>query len=90
MFFDTHAHVNDKQFDADREAFIESLSRSNITAFTEVAYDIMSSYAAVSLAGKYDRVYAAVGVHPADVDGIANSDMDILGYMYTPTDKGMV
>ena len=78
MFFDTHAHVNDKQFDADREAFIESLSRYNITAFTEVAYDIMSSYAAVSLAGRYDRVYAAVGVHPADVDGIANSDMDIL------------
>ena len=78
MFFDTHAHVNDRQFDADREAFIESLSENNITAFTEVAYDIKSSYAAVSLARKYDRVYAAVGVHPADVDGLIDSDMDVL------------
>ena len=32
----------------------------------------------MSLARKYDRVYAAVGVHPADVDGLIDSDMDVL------------
>ena len=78
MFFDTHAHVNDRQFDEDREAFLQSLSENSIYAFTEVAYDIKSSYAAVSLAEKHDRVYAAVGVHPADVDGLIDDDMDIL------------
>lgn len=78
MFFDTHAHVNDKRFDEDREAFIESLSENNIFAFTEVAYDIKSSYAAVNLAQKHHKVYAAVGVHPSDVDSMVDDDLDIL------------
>lgn len=78
MFFDTHAHVNDKRFDEDRDAFIQSLGDNNIYAFTEVAYDIKSSYAAVSLAEKYDRVYAAVGTHPADSIGMTDDDLYVL------------
>ena len=81
MFFDTHAHVNDKRFDEDREAFIKSLSDYNVSNFVEVAYDIKSSYDAVSLAERFDAVYAAVGVHPSDVDGIVDSDMDVLSHL---------
>lgn len=78
MFFDTHAHVNDKRFDEDRETFINSLSENNIYAFTEVAYDMKSSYGAVELAEKYDRVYAAVGTHPADCDTMTEDALEEL------------
>ena len=68
MFFDTHAHVNDRRFDEDRHRFITSLPEHNICAFAEVGYDVPSSVAAVELAAQYDSVYAVCGVHPADVD----------------------
>lgn len=76
MFFDTHAHVNDSRFDEDRHDFIMSLEQNGICAFTEIGYDIDSSVAAVELAGKYDRVYAAVGVHPSDVGKLDINGLD--------------
>ena len=56
MFFDTHAHVNDRRFDEDRHEFIMSLEDNDIYAFAEGGYDVPSSAEAVALAQKYDRV----------------------------------
>ena len=85
MFFDTHAHVNDRRFDGDRHEFIMSLEQNGICAFTEIGYDTDSSVAAIELANKYNRVYAAVGVHPADVDKLdENGLQQIEKMLYEP------
>ena len=76
MFFDSHAHVNDRRFDQDRHEFIMSLSEHKICAFAEVGYDIPSSREAVWLAQKYDTVYAVTGVHPADVDTLDEQGLE--------------
>ena len=68
MYFDSHAHINDRRFDDDRTELINSLFENEIYAFTEIGYDIESSQRAIELANEYERIYAAVGVHPADVD----------------------
>ena len=78
MFFDTHAHVNDKRFDEDRHDFISSLPQHDICAFAEVGYDVASSAKAVELAEQYERVYAVVGVHPADVDTLDDAGIDTI------------
>ncbi len=83
MFFDTHAHVNDRRFDEDRHEFIMSLKQNQICAFTEIGYDIHSSEAAIELANKYECVYAAVGVHPADVGKLDDTALSKIQQMLT-------
>lgn len=78
MFFDTHAHLNDERFDEDREAFIASLPQNGVDNTCEIGFDIESSKKAAQLAERYDFIYAAVGVHPHDVENLCEDDMDTL------------
>ena len=78
MFFDTHAHLNDERFDGDREAFIASLPQNGVDNTCEIGFDIESSKKAAELAERYDFIYAAVGVHPHDVESLCEDDMDTL------------
>ena len=64
MIFDTHAHYDDEQFDADREELLGSLKEGGVDAVVNVGASLASSRAAVALAGRYSFMYAAAGVHP--------------------------
>lgn len=64
MLFDTHAHYDDERFGGDREALLASMPEKNVGLIVNPGCDIPSSRAAVELAGKFDFVYAAVGIHP--------------------------
>jgi TatD DNase family protein len=75
MLFDTHAHLNDERFDETRKELIESLAENAVGAYCEIGYDIASSKAALELAGKYDFIYAACGVHPHDTQNLTEEDM---------------
>ena len=81
MYFDSHAHINDRRFDDDRSELIKSLFENGIYAFCEIGYDIESSKKAVELANQYERIYAAVGVHPADVDKLDDNGLVIIEKM---------
>ena len=64
MLFDTHAHYDDERFDGDREALLASMPEKNVGLIVNPGCDIPSSRVAAELAGKFDFVYAAVGIHP--------------------------
>ena len=64
MIFDTHAHYDDRKFDADREELIKQLQVSGIGRVVDIGADIDSTRRAVALAKQYDFIYAAAGVHP--------------------------
>ena len=66
MFFDTHAHYDDEQFDPDRDAVLQSLPEQGIGLVVNPGCNLASSRKAVSYAEAYPHVYAAVGVHPSD------------------------
>jgi len=74
--FDTHAHITDSKFDAAIEA--AGFEKDNIDLCLTVGYDMASSYKAVELAGKFDKVYAAVGVHPHSASSFTKSAGDEL------------
>ena len=78
LLFDTHAHLDDKSFDKDRDALIEEIRRSGVTNIMDIGADIESSKKALSIAKKYDFIYAAVGVHPSDVGGMTDEDLDVI------------
>ena len=70
MIFDTHAHLDDRAFDADREALLSQLPSSGVGLLMNPGCSLASSLAAVELAKKYDYVYAAVGSHPDAADEV--------------------
>lgn len=70
MIFDTHAHVDDRAFDADRSALLAQLPAQGIALVMNPGCSLDSSRAAVALAGQYDYLYAAVGSHPDAADEV--------------------
>lgn len=64
--FDTHAHYDDKAFDADRDTLLASLPAQGVERVVCPGCNLSSSRACVALAEKHEHVYAAVGVHPSD------------------------
>lgn len=76
--YDTHAHLNDRMFDIDRDEVIQKIRNSNVGLVNNIAYDIESSHTAIALAEKYDFIYATVGVHPSDVFSMTKQDIDTL------------
>lgn len=67
MYIDTHTHLTDEDY-ADPGAIVADFDRDGIDFAVTVGYDLPSSEAALALAKKYDRVYAAVGIHPHDAE----------------------
>ena len=66
MYFDSHAHLDDRAFNADRDAIFEDLANHGVGLVMNVGCDLTSSLRSVALAHKYPFVYAAVGSHPDD------------------------
>lgn len=70
MIFETHAHYDDESFDEDREQLLCSLPEQGIGRVINVGASIETTKTTLALAAKYDFIYAAVGVHPSDIDGL--------------------
>ncbi len=81
MFFDTHAHLDDKAFDEDRDDVIASLKDFSVTRVLNASSDMPSSERTIALCDKYDFIYGAVGVHPHDAENMKDSDFDTLRNM---------
>jgi TatD DNase family protein len=64
LYFDSHAHLDDRKFNDDRDKLIQKAKTEGIGLIVNPGDDISSSKKAISLADKYDFIYAAVGVHP--------------------------
>lgn len=78
MYFETHAHYDDKQFDEDRDFIINKCKNSGVNYIVNIGADMKSSYESINLAKKYDFVYASVGVHPHEAKTVTEEDYKTL------------
>jgi len=78
VLIDTHAHLDDARYDADREAVMARAREAGVGAFITIGCDLATSRAAVELAARHPGVYAAVGVHPHEVKHIEDGWYDEL------------
>lgn len=78
-WIDTHAHVNDAQFDADREAAIQRAQDAGISTFVEIAESPEMWDAAVALAERYPFVYAGLGIHPHHAHQVGPNEWETVG-----------
>ncbi len=76
MLFDTHAHYDDKRFDPDRDELLASMPENNVGLIMNPGCDLETSLKAVSYAKEYYFVYAAVGIHPENIEDGWESNLD--------------
>ena len=60
---DSHAHVHDRAFDADRDAVVERARAAGIVEIVTVGCDLDDSARAIETARAYG-LKATVGIHP--------------------------
>ena len=76
MIFDTHAHMDDRAFDEDRDELLSRLKQEGIALVMNPGCSLASSQAAVALANQYDYIYAAVGFHPDAADEVNEDTLE--------------
>ena len=76
MLFDTHAHMDDRAFDADRDALLSSLRSQGVGLLMNPGCSLASSRAASELSRKYPFVYAAAGSHPDTADEVDDTVLE--------------
>ena len=64
MFFDTHTHIDQDDFDAIRPEVIERARVAGVAQMVAVGTTADASRNCVALAAEYEGVYAAVGLQP--------------------------
>jgi len=81
MLFDTHCHLYDAAYNADRPAVLERARVAGIGRMLCPATDRQSSEACVELARHYDGIYAAVGIHPQEAGRVQPGDIEAIRRM---------
>jgi TatD DNase family protein len=66
MFVDSHAHLDGKQFDADREQVIARARQAGVQTLVAIGNGDGPEQVdcGIKLAEKYDFIYATLGIHP--------------------------
>ena len=67
---DVHAHILDACFENDLDEVVKRADDSGVRKIICSAYDLSSSQKAVEIANKYEKVYATVGIHPENLEGV--------------------
>lgn len=78
MIFDTHVHLNARQFQEDRDEVIQRAFRKGVKYMTVVGFDRETIPLALKIAEQYETIYAAVGWHPVDAIDMTDQDLNWL------------
>jgi len=91
MYFDTHAHYNDKRYNDDRDELMGELKTAGITHILNVSYSISSVKYTLSMVDKYKStelypsIYTSVGIHPHDVKTMTGDTIkELEGFLKHP------
>jgi TatD DNase family protein len=78
---DSHSHLDDERFDADREAAIERAAAAGVETMLAVGTGAgpPDLEAAIRLAESHPQIYATVGVHPHDASKATRETFERLG-----------
>ena len=80
FFVDSHCHLDDARFDADREEVIERARDAGIRYLLTVSGgsgpdDLASG---IPIAGRYDWIYTTAGIHPHEAKGAETRHFEML------------
>jgi TatD DNase family protein len=76
QLFDTHAHLDQPEFDADRSEVVARSNEAGVADVISIGTTAATSEVCVRLAGEFEGVYAAVGMQPNYIAEAAAGDWD--------------
>jgi len=76
---DSHAHLQEPQFEADLDAVLLAARRAGVTAVVVPGVDATTSQRAAVLAERYEGVFAAVGFHPHEAARLTPAGLEQVG-----------
>jgi len=83
MIIDTHIHLYDPKYREDLKEIIRKAQENGIVKMVVVGFDEESSRAAIELSQRFDFLFAAVGLHPEEVQNNRDADLHWLKIMAT-------
>ena len=81
MFIDSHAHLDMKDFDKDRDFVIKRAADAGITHILTIGIDLSSSIRALQLTRDYDFIFSSIGYHPHTAEKVGTNTLKELGGM---------
>ncbi len=79
--FDTHAHYLKRDFPEDLEEVLNGLAEKNVERILAVGCNLEASEEEITLAQRYDMIYASAGIHPEDAGRLPSGWEERLGRM---------
>jgi TatD DNase family protein len=76
--FETHAHYDDESFNEDREQLLNELLSTDVDSIINVGARLDGCDFSVRLSLEYEKIYAAVGIHPEEVADLTEKDIEYL------------
>ena len=83
MFVDTHAHLQWRSFNADRQEVLERAKEKRVTRIVNIGFDIDGCLKGVKLAENHNGLYATVGIHPHSANTLNKKIVDKLRELAT-------
>jgi TatD DNase family protein len=78
VLFDTHAHLNAKEFDEDRDEVITRARENGVSTIVNIGFNAETIPTCLELAERYDFIYAVVGWHPQDAKDMTDEHLEWL------------
>ena len=66
LLIDTHAHLNDKSFQADLDAVIQNAEKVGVRVIINAGTNSQTNKETLALSKKYEIIKPALGIHPTD------------------------
>lgn len=66
MIFDSHTHLNAKEFEQDIDEVIERAKQLHVTKFAVVGFDKETILRSMKLSNQYEEIYSIIGWHPTE------------------------
>lgn len=76
MIFDTHCHLNHEDLYNRLDEVLESAKKVGVEKILVIGWDKESSLKAIEIAEQHENIYAAIGFHPTDIDGVTEDDFN--------------
>ena len=75
MYIDVHCHLDYKTY-GDLDGLISACTERGVSKIITVGFDLPSSQMAKEIAEKYPSVYFTAGIHPTELNGFKQTDLD--------------
>ena len=80
---DTHCHLNDEQLYQDLDNVISHALQTGIEKMVVIGWDKESSLKAIKIAEQYPFIYACVGFHPENLEGVDETQLNEVLNLYS-------